>query len=191
MSSLPWSLLLMSFLLVRYWARPRQTCAGTAIRCPGDLVRDLAQNSLEVDDTVTDGNCGLHAFGLSLADGGKHNKDLSSTSAFKEFRALMNTSTERMIAFLRKRCVDAMIKIKNHTMWEGMDFKRLALSMSSNNESFDAYLKRMAADKVWLDASAIHALATSFKLDVLIWQQGMDQTILGIPQRLEHRRHLG
>ena len=72
-----------------------------------------------------------------------------------------------------------MVKIKNHIMWEGMEFKQLALSMSSEKESFDAYLTRMAADGVWLDASAIHALATSFKVDVLVWQQGMDQTILG------------
>ena len=169
----------MSFLLARYWARPRHTCAGDAIRCPEALVRDLAQNSLEVADTVTNGNCGVHAFGLSLADGGKHNKILSSTYAFKEFRAVINTNTEGMIAYLRKRSVDAMVKIKNHIMWEGMEFKQLALSMSSEKESFDAYLTRMAADGVWLDASAIHALATSFKVDVLVWQQGMDQTILG------------
>ena len=64
-------------------------------------------------------------------------------------------------------------------MWEGMVFKNLALSMSSEKESFDAYLTRMAADGVWLDANAIHTLATSFKVDVLVWQQGMDQTILG------------
>ena len=172
-------LLLMSFLLARYWARPRQTCAGAAIRCPEALVRDLAHNSLEVSDTVTDGNCGVHGFGLSLADGGKHNKILSSTHAFKEFRAMMNTNTEGMIAYLRKRCVDAMVKIKNHIMWEGMEFKNLALSMSSEKESFDAYLTRMAADGIWLDANAIHTLATSFKVDVLVWQQGMDQTILG------------
>ena len=172
-------LLLMAFLLARYWARPRHTCAGPAIWCPEDLVRDLAHNSLEVSDTVTNGNCGVHAFGLSLADAGKHNKILSSTLAFKEFRAMNNTSTEGMIAYLRKRCVDAMVKIKNHIMWEGMVFKQLALSMSSEKESFDAYLTRMAADGVWVDACAIHALATNFKVDVLVWQQGMDQTILG------------
>ena len=66
----------MSFLLARYWARPRQTCTGAAIRCPEVLVRDLAHNSLEVSDTVTDGNCGVHGFGSSLADGGKYNKIL-------------------------------------------------------------------------------------------------------------------
>ena len=76
------------------------------------MVRELAHNSLEVDDIVTNGNCGVHAFGLSLADGAKHNKMLSSTSAFKEFTAMMNTNTEGMIAYLRKRCVDAIVKIK-------------------------------------------------------------------------------
>ena len=91
-------LLLMSFLLARYWARPRQTCTGDAIRCPEVLVRDLAHNSLEVSDTVTDGNCGVHGFGLSLADAGKYNKILASTSAFKEVRAMMNTNTEVMLA---------------------------------------------------------------------------------------------
>ena len=55
-----------------------------------------------------------------------------------------------MIAYLRKRCVDAVVKIKSHIMWEGMVFKNLALSMSSEKESFDAYLTRMAADGVWL-----------------------------------------
>ena len=75
----------MAFLLAKYWARPRCQNAGPGLTCPPGLVLDLANNGLQVAEVVTDGDCGVHAFGIGLASEGSRNQRLKHTVAFKEF----------------------------------------------------------------------------------------------------------
>ena len=73
----------MALLLAKYWARPRCQNAGPGLTCPPGLVLDLANNGLQVAEVVTDGDCGVHAFGIGLASEGSRNQRLKNTAAFK------------------------------------------------------------------------------------------------------------
>ena len=173
-------MLIMTFLLPQYWARARLHQPGSGLVCPDGLVRDLAANNLRAIDTVTDGNCGLHSFGVAVAADGEHNPRLARSNKFKEFCDAKKKGISSMIAYLRRCLVASMNIIKDSVMWEGMNFKMLALIMSSNTEAFDEYVNRMAHDGEWLDASCLHALGCAFSMDIMIWQQHQDQTLVGI-----------
>ena len=84
-----------------------------------------------------------------------------------------------MLGYLRKRCVDFMEKFKDQPIWEGMNFKTLALAMSSKSEDFGTYLRRMNVPGEWLDAAALQAIACSFKVDLLVWQLNQEPALLG------------
>ena len=56
------------------------------VRCPPELANGIAGNGLEVaHETLSDGNCGLHAFAISLSDAVKRYRPLSRTLAFNKF----------------------------------------------------------------------------------------------------------
>ena len=73
-------------LLLRYDGRPRAAPpAGPGLQCPPELERFLSANGLELcHETVTDGNCGVHAFWLSLHDTCKRYPALARTFAVKK-----------------------------------------------------------------------------------------------------------
>ena len=169
----------MAFLLAKYWAQPRCQNAGPGLTCPPGLVLDLANNGLQVAEVVTDGDCGVHAFGVGLASEGTRNQRLKNTAAFKEFSKQKHKGLGQMLGYLRKRCVDFLEKFKDQPIWEGMDFKTLALAMSSKSEDFGAYLRRMRVPGEWLDVAALQAMACSFKVDLLVWQLNQEPALLG------------
>jgi hypothetical protein len=72
-----------------------------------------------------------------------------------------------------------MEKFKDQPIWEGMDFKTLALAMSSKSEDFGTYLRRMNVPGEWIDAAALQAIACSFKVDLLVWQLNQEPALLG------------
>ena len=83
---------------------------------------------------------------------------------------------------LRQRCVDSMKKINDSEsiVWEGMSFNTLAMAMSSHQDTtLGAYVDRLARNGEWLDASASHALACSFKADLMVWQPAVEPAMLG------------
>ena len=56
-----------------------------------DWGSDLSQMRLEVvDETVADGNCGIHAFATVLIDVAQRDRFLSSTSQLKQVMRLRN-----------------------------------------------------------------------------------------------------
>ena len=89
---------------------------------------DLAANNLRAIDTVTDGNCGLHSFGVALAADGEHNPRLARSNKFKEFGDAKKNGLSSMIVYLRRCLVAMMNTIKESVMWEGMTFETLALT---------------------------------------------------------------
>ena len=120
----------MAFLLAKYWAQPRCQNVGPGHTRPPGLVLDLANNGLQVAEVVTDGDCGVHAFGVGLASEGKRNHRLKNTAAFKEFSKQKHKGLGQMLGYLRNRCIDFMEKFKDQPIWEGMEFKTLAFAMS-------------------------------------------------------------
>lgn len=49
----------------------------------------------------------------------------------------------------------------------------------SLTRTIDLHLRRMACDKQWVDASVIHALACVFRVDIAIWQDPSEPTMVG------------
>ena len=170
----------MAFLLGSYWARGRESVPEHGIQCPAGLIAELAANALRVEATKTNGDCGVHGFLIGLVDAGKRYGSLANSNAFKAVSKEFHKDTCHAISHLRKRSVTFMTQMQNEEMWEGMTLKTLAMHMSTiKDNDFSAYLRRMAVDGEWLDALALHALACSYKVDLLVWQEGIDQTILG------------
>ena len=163
-------MIVMSFLLTAYWAKSRRSQpVGCGLPCPPELEALLATNSREVVQSVTDGNCALHAFAISIVDEAPRNMVLSTTNAYNQLLSAWRAGVDEANAYLRRRCVDWMKKMKDSIVWDGMSFNVLAVAMSSHQDtSFAAHVDRLARDGEWLDANALHALACSFKADLMV-----------------------
>ena len=157
--------------------KPRYQPAGT---CPPELVSALGANDLEVaNNTVTDGNCGLHAFALSLLDVGKRTHGIRTTHAFKKIVSLQK-NVPALLTHLRGLATKWMVDHGDLDLWDGMTYSAMALHMSSvSGESYSEYVKRMSVDKTWADVSLIHALACVFDVDVSIWQAQQEPALVG------------
>ena len=69
---------------------------------PAEWRRELAQEGFDVcDETITDGNCGIHAFAIALLDAAEGDKGLASTSQCKQVRSLKGNVKE-LILHLRR-----------------------------------------------------------------------------------------
>ena len=144
-----------------------------------ELVRWLAQNQLRLClDTVADGNCGIHAFYLSLVDFVRHSPGLKTSAAWKQL-SKTTSRTADVIQHLRGVAVKWMQKNADIEVWDGMTFRELACKMSHLQEPYNQHLDRMATDGEWVDASVIHALACAFQVDVAIWQRNQDPMLIG------------
>ena len=174
-------MIVMTFMLTGYWAQSRHpTPVSGGLPCPPELEALLATNSREVVQSVTDGNCALHAFAISIVDEAPRNVNLSTMNAYKKLLSAWRAGVNEANAYLRQRCVDWMKKMKDSIAWEGMSFGVLAVAMSSHQgTSFAEHVARLARDGEWLDASALHALACSFKADLMVWQSTAEPALLG------------
>ena len=176
-------MIVMSFLLTAYWAKSRRSQpVGCGLPCPPELEALLATNSRCAVPAVTAGNCALHAFAISLVDEASRNKDLSMTNADKQLLHSWRDGVDAANTYLRQRCVDTMRMIKDSVVWEGMSFNTLAMAMSSHQDkTFGAYVDRLARNGEWLDASALHALACSFKEPVGLKRKGVAALVCSQP----------
>ena len=160
-------MIVMMFMLTGYWAQSRHPKPGSCgLPCPPELEALLATNSREVVQSVTDGNCALHAFAIIIVDEYPRNMVLSTTNAYNQLISAWRAGVDEANAYLRRRCVDGMKKLKTSTVWEGMTFELLSAAMSSSQDrSVDLHVDRLSRDGEWLDANALHDLACSFKAD--------------------------
>ena len=164
-------------LLISYG--DRRCRAPSSVDPLPQLVLFLAQNELMLrEDTLTDGNCGVHAFCLSLIDFADRNPAIRSTLAWKQF-SKVRLNTSNAIKHLREVGVKWMTDHVIVPVWDGMLFRDLACAMSHLREPYDLHLRRMACDKQWVDASVIHALACVFRVDIAIWQDPSEPTMVG------------
>ena len=69
-------------LLIEYTSRARQRHPDEGqIACPASLVRQVTANGLELAvDTLTDGNCALHAFGISYLNAAKRYRFIANSA---------------------------------------------------------------------------------------------------------------
>ena len=175
----------MSFLLPRVLKRRSVAPPQHGILCPAALTAVLNHNKLFVDQTITNGNCGLDAFGQSLFDLSKRDRCLSNRHKYKQFSKFSKT-TDSMVMHLRQEAIAWMSTNKDTPMWDGMSFGQVALAMQERGRSltYNQYLANMQQDKCWIDCAVIHALCCVYKVDALVFQPGMEPTIVG-PSLLE------
>ena len=162
---------LMESLLGTYVGRRRCAQPGSFIDPPMALVTQLSANALQLADTLTQGDCGVHAFAISLQDradaGGLQ---LTRSHAFKTFRAKMKQGLSALMNHLRQTAVAWMQKHGADEVWAGVTFAALASSMSQDpTQSFAAHMQRIQNEGEWIDASVLHALGCVFHVDVAIW----------------------
>ena len=116
--------------LLVYTKRRRATPPTHGMQCPPGLQAALLHNGLEVDnDTESNGNCGVDAFGRCLIQTARRNKALASTNAYKQLHK-NSKSTQVMINHLRSVARKWMEANGSLTLWEGMTFQQLAVYMA-------------------------------------------------------------
>ena len=113
----------MSNLLHVYAERQRRARPTSGITVPVALSRSLAINGNAVcDDTVADGNCGVHAFGLSLHAEAQRNLALRNTAQYKAVSRKMSDTPE-LIAHLRGKAYSWMVSNADSLVWDGMLYR--------------------------------------------------------------------
>ena len=136
-----------------------------------------AVNGLMVVDTVTDGNCGLHAFlksTLSMqelrakrsepwASFAKYQRDGAITKAFRQMRDMAT-------AWIKQNL--------RSEIWPGFCLADL-IRTTSTAGTVERYLESMSRTGCWADATFIHALASSCNVDVIVFQDTMEPALLG------------
>ena len=96
---------------------------ASGLLMPLDWRSDFSQMGLEVvDETVTDGKCGIHAFATGLLDVAKRDNVLSSTSQFKQALSLRN-DLKGLIAHVRRSASKWMRDNVETIVWGDMPFK--------------------------------------------------------------------
>ena len=161
----------MENILATYLGRRRCTHPGSDIAPPMALVDQLNVNALRLVDTLTQGDCGLHAFAIGLQDRADAGcLQLTRSSVFKTFRAKMKQGLPSLMSHLRQAAAAWMQKHGADEIWAGVTFAELASSMSHDlNQSFAAHMQRIQTAGEWIDASVLHALGCVFRVDVAIW----------------------
>jgi len=165
-------------LLITFLSRSAaEPSAGIA--CPRELAAELDENDLMVDrDTVTDGQCGLHAFLISLEEVRKRFTFLYGLGIAK--RLSRQRTLAAKLEFLRANAVTWIKDSAGADLWPGTTVK--AYVLATQPATFGEYLCRMSGTNCWIDACMMHALGMLFKVDVLIFQHGAPISFVGMSQ---------
>ena len=150
---------------------------------------ELAQQGFDViDDTVTDGNCGIHAFVIALIDAAAIDKILASTSQFKKVRSLI-ANLKELILHVRRSACKWMNSNADTLVWENMRFKDVAVAMAGlPGRTFGDQCNVAARDGEWIDCSVLLALALVYSVDIVVYQQNQPHSMVG-PSLME-KTHL-
>ena len=150
---------------------------------------ELAQQGFDViDDTVTDGNCGIHAFVIALIDAAAIDKILASTSQFKQVRSLI-ANLKELILHVRRSACKWMNSNADTLVWENMRFKDVAVAMAGlPGRTFGDQCNVAARDGEWIDCSVLLALALVYSVDIVVYQQNQPHSMVG-PSLME-KTHL-
>ena len=117
-------------VLILFQYANRRCDAPVPVESRPTLVNWLAQHQLILcEDTTTNGNCGIHAFWLSLADFARHTPNFKKNNAWKQL-SKKSTNTSQLIKHLRDVAVTWMKDNADVSVWDGMRFRDLACQMS-------------------------------------------------------------
>ena len=134
--------------------------------CPVALVHQLAVHSFRVDDsTVRDGNCGVHAFVISMLDQAARNSALRSNAAVGRLRRC--NSVAGMLKLGRTEALAWLQEHKHSILCEGMPIHRLCSVVSG--KSFSDYMASMSADCTWADTALMQGLACAYGADLCLF----------------------
>ena len=124
-------------LLISY---DNRRCRGpSSVDVPPELALWIAQNGLMLrEDTLADGNCGIHAFCLSLIDFADRYPAIKSSQAWKQI-AKVRRNTSHAVKHLREVAVKWMTPNADVSVWNGMPFRDLACAMSHLQEPYDLH----------------------------------------------------
>ena len=164
-------------LLTRY-ADKHVLGPGDGITCPPELQAELTTNGFDVMDTVTDGQCGLHAFLIALTLARRQWPRLPQMTVCKKLAQIRPLQSK--LEHLRLMAVTWLTQNAHTALWEGMTVKAFVEnSMCDECASFGDYLKKMVQTHFWVDSAMLHALGVLFKVDVVIFQYRSDISFVG------------
>ena len=171
----------MQPLLLQYTASPRAAGPGAPLRPPQGLLAQVhSNNKVLAEDTISDGNCGPHAFIISLQTRSRNDRALQNRAAIRKLFAAAARDTNTAIRLARDTAVDWMRTHADDLMWEGMTFKTLAMHMSHNRYSAYAdWVEHMSINTTWIDASVLHAMGCAYGCDIAILQETVEPALLG------------
>ena len=149
------------------------------VGCPALLQQLLAVNELVVDESTSrDGNCGISAFVISLLallKGGQCRKGTSVE--VRRRQSLRRCPPGQQVTQARAAAIEWLGQHPGAKLWEGMTVSGLTRAVTG--EDFPSYVQRMQRNGEWVDTAFMHALACAFGVTVLVFQDGVDPTILG------------
>jgi hypothetical protein len=156
---------------VREWKRPDDPSGqGRGGLTPSDrLLSKVGSNDLIIATTVTDGNCGLHAFWVSA----KHLFQTVRRQPWLSFRKLQLPS---VFSELRKLATNWIRDHVGDMLWPDFSIGDLVRNTSSDG-TVAAYLDRMRKPGQWVDTSILHALGCVFDVDILVMQCSEDALV--------------
>ena len=164
-------------LLIRYVDK-RLLAPGHGITCPQELQAELTTNGFDVEDTVTDGQCGLHAFLIALTLARRQWPRLPQLTVYKKLAKMRPLQSK--LEHLRLMAVTWLTRNARTALWEGMTVKAFVENcMCDECASFGDYLEKMSQRHFWVDIAMLHALGVLFKVDVVIFQYGSDISFVG------------
>ena len=68
----------------------------------------------------------------------------------------------------------------DYAVWEGMPLRSLTMHMAADaSRSYGQHLAVMGTDKEWIDATILNALGCVFRVDIAVWQDGVDPLLVG------------
>lgn len=133
-----------------------------------------AANLLEIVDTVTDGNCGLHAF---LKSAPAPLRNMRSGNWARVSWGRNSGGDPAAFKVMRGLALEWVRKNSAQDLWEGTTIADII--RATTGSSLDMYLDRMGKSGSWVDTVFLHALACSFGVDVIVFQEGMEPGLLG------------
>ena len=154
--------------------------ATDAMHCPAALVAQLALNHLVIDDeTIRDGNCGVHAFVIGILDQSFRIATVAKRPPVGRLRRIPAQPVNRRVEAAREEAVNWLSRNRRSKLWGDLDVSAFCLAVSGHL-SFDDDLKHMALNATWVDTGFLLGAACAFEVDVCIFQMGGDPVLLGL-----------
>lgn len=120
---------------------------------------------------------------LSLIDSTKRQPGtaLSRTAQYKRLSKDFHAQPiSKVLQSVRALAVKWMQANGDYAVWEGMSLRSLTMHMAADtSRSYGQHLAVMGTDKEWVDATILNALGCMFRVDVAVWQDGVDPLLVG------------